>query len=171
MDNNSAIIDRKIVIYGTTPIINILTSRLPGNVTRPIYLEYDSRRKEIDRIWANAENHYQMLQSYVSTVEALLAISIFYRRVMGHMQGAVSFYKSVNRNTSSMENECAIKIGETILDSKQQRLILSAVIEFEQIQEKYQLTPEFFEFSETIQFMRNCKDLFYKKEYEEDNSI
>lgn len=156
---------------GQPPIINILTSRLPGNVTRPIYLEYDSRRKEIDRIWANAENHYQMLQSYVSTVEALLAISIFYRHVMGHMQGAVSFYKSVNRNTSSMENECAIKIGETILDSKQQRLILSAVIEFEQIQEKYRLTPEFFEFSETIQFMRNCKDLFYKKEYEEDNSI
>lgn len=156
---------------GQPPIINILTSRLPGNVTRPIYLEYNSRRRELDRIWANPENHYQMLQDYVSTVEALLAISIFYRHVMGHMQGAVSFYKSVNHNTSSMENECAIKIGETILDSKQQRLILSAVIKFEEIQEKYQLTPEFFEFSETIQFMRNCKDLFYKKEYEEDNSI
>lgn len=155
---------------GQSPIINILTSRLPGNVTRPIYLEYDSRRREIDRIWANAENHYQMLQSYVSTVEALLAISIFYRHVMGHMQGAVSFYKSVKQH-SKMENECVIKIGKTILDNDQQRRLLSAVIKFEQIQEKYQLTPKFFEFSETIQFMRNCKDLFYKKEYEEDNSI
>lgn len=66
-------------------IINILTYRLPGNVTRPIYLEYNSRRRELDRIWANPENHYQMLQDYVSTVEALLAISIFYRHVMGHM--------------------------------------------------------------------------------------
>ena len=83
---------------------------------------------------------------------------------MGHMQGAVSFYKSVNRNTSSMENECAIKIGETILDSKQQRLILSAVIKFEHIQNKYQLSPVFFEYSETIQFLRNCRDLFYKNE-------
>ena len=107
---------------GQTPIINILTSRLPGNVTRPIYLEYDSRRKEIDRIWANAENHYQMLQSYVSTVEALLAISIFYRHVMGHMNGAVSLYESVNRNSSGMGGN-------------------------------------------------ECKDLFYKKEDEEDNSI
>lgn len=26
---------------GQPPIINILTSRLPGNVTRPIYLEYN----------------------------------------------------------------------------------------------------------------------------------
>ena len=54
-----------------SPIINILTSGLPGNVTRPIYLEYDSRRRELDRIWANPENHYQVLQGYVSTVEAL----------------------------------------------------------------------------------------------------
>ena len=59
-----------------SPIINILTSGLPGNVTRPIYLEYDSRRRELDRIWANPENHYQGLQGYVSTVEALLAISM-----------------------------------------------------------------------------------------------
>ena len=155
---------------GQPPIINILTSRLPGNVTRPIYLEYDSRRREIDRIWANPENHYQMLQSYVSTVEALLAISIFYRHVMGHMQGAVSFYKSVNRN-SGMSNECAIKVGGMVLDDKQQKRLISAVIKFNQIQEKYQLDSAFFEYSETIQFMRNCKDLFYKKEYEEDNSI
>ena len=157
---------------GQPPIINILTGRLPGNVTRPIYLEYDSRRREIDRIWANAENHYQMLQSYVSTVEALLAISIFYRHVMGHMNGAVSFYESVNRNSSGMGgNECAIKVGEMVFDNKQQKRLLSAIIKFTQIQEKYQLDSGFFEYSETIQFMRNCKDLFYKKEDEEDNSI
>ena len=70
-----------------------------------------------------------------------------------------------------MRNECAIKVGEMVLDNKQQKHLLSAVIKFNQIQEKYQLDSAFFEYSETIQFMRNCKDLFYKKEYEEDNSI
>ena len=59
-----------------SPIKNILTSGLPGNVTRPIYLEYDSRRRELDRIWTNPENHYQVLQGYVSTVEALFSISM-----------------------------------------------------------------------------------------------
>lgn len=152
------------------PIINILTFGLPGNVTRPIYLEYSSRRKEIDRIWSNPENNYQMLQGYVPTVEALLAISIFYRQVMGHMWGAVSFYKSVNRKSEN-EEECAIKVGKTILDSEQQRHLLSAVINFDQIQEKYQLAPVFFEYSETIQFLRNYKELFYKKEDEEDDTI
>lgn len=153
-----------------SPIINKLTFGLPGNVTRPIYLEYNSRRRELDRIWANPESNYKILQDYASTVEALLAISIFYRHVMGHMQGAVSFYKSVNQKLR-IEKECAIKIGGTVLDGKQQRHLLSAVISFDQIQKKYQLGPVFFEYSETIQFMRNCKDLFYEKEYEEDDSL
>ena len=152
-------------------IISTLTYRLPGNVTRPIYLEYNSRIRELDRIWANPENNYHMLQNYISTIEALLAISIFYRHVMGHMHGAVSFYKSVNQSSFGMENECSIKVGDMLLDSKQQRHLLSAVIKFEQIQEKYQLEPVFFEYSETIQFLRNCKKLFYTKEYEENDSI
>lgn len=155
---------------GQSPIINKLTFGLPGNVTRPIYLEYNSRRRELDRIWASPENHYQMLKNYVSIVEALLAISIFYRHVMGHMHGAVSFYKSVNQKLH-IEKECAIKIGETVLDGKQQRHLLAAIIGFGQIQNKYQLESAFFEYSETIQFLRNCKVLFYKKEYEEDDSI
>ena len=152
------------------PIINILTYGLPGNVTRPIYLEYNSRRRELDRIWANPENHYQMLQGYISTVETLLALSLFYRNVMGHMQGAVSFYSSVNKK-AGRDNECAIKVGKTTLDHEQQRLLLSAVIKFGQIQDKYQLAPVFFEYSETIQFLRNCRDLFYQKEYEEDDTV
>lgn len=152
------------------PIINILTYGLPGNVTRPIYLEYNSRRRELDRIWANPDNNYRMLQDFVPTVEALLAISLFYRHVMGHMQGATSFYKSVNQKIGK-EGECAIKVGKTVLDGEQQRHLLSALITFGRIQDKYQLAPNFFEYSETIQFVRNCKDLFYLKEYEEDDSV
>ncbi|MDD6472688.1 MAG: hypothetical protein PUF62_06605 [Bacteroidales bacterium] len=152
------------------PIINILTFGLPGNVTRPMYLEYNTRRRELDRIWANPENHYRMLQEYTPTVEALLGISLFYRHVMGHMTGATSFYKSVNKNRERGK-ECAIKVGNTILDGEQQRHLLSAVIAFGQLQDKYQLYPAFFEYSETIQFLRNCKELFYQKEYEEDDSI
>lgn len=153
-----------------SPIINILTYGLPGNVTRPIYLEYNSRRRELDRIWAHPGNQYWMLQDCIHTVEALLAISLFYRHVMGHMHGAVSFYSYINKKTGR-DKECTIKVGKAILDNDQQRHLLSAVIKFGQIQERYQLAPAFFEYSDTIQFLRNCKDLFYQKEYEEDDSI
>lgn len=152
------------------PIINILTYNLPGSVTRAIYLEYNSRRLELDRIWANPENNYRMLQDYVPTVEALLATSLFYRHVMGYMQGATSFYKSVNQR-ARVEGECEIKVGRTIFNSVQYRHLLSAVIAFDEIKDKYQLTPVFFEYTETIQFLRNCRELFYQKEYEEDNPI
>ena len=153
-----------------TPLINILTSGLPGNVVRPLYQEYNNRRREIDRIWANPDNNYRMLQDYVATVEALLAISLFYRHILGHIHGATSFYKSVNA-TNRNEIECSIKVGNTILDSQQQRHLLAAVIQFDKIQDKYQLAPMVFEYSETVQFLRNCKELFYQKEYEEGNTI
>lgn len=154
----------------STPIINILTSGLSGEVTHPIYIEYNSRRRELDRIWAKEDNNYRELMAYVPTVEALLAIAIFYRQVLGLLQGATSFYKSVNEK-SGRTRECAISIGKSILDKKQQGYLLSAVISFNKIREKYQLPPVFFEYSETIQFLRNCKDLFYKKDDEEDKSI
>ena len=70
-----------------------------------------------------------------------------------------------------MMNECAIKVGKIVLDNKQQKHLLSAVIKFNQIQEKYQLDSGFFEYSETIQFMRKCRELFYQEEYEKDDSI
>lgn len=91
-------------------LINNLTFGLPVNVARPLYQEYSNRRREIDRIWATPENKYKMLQDYVSTVEALLAISLFYRQVLGHIQGATSFYKSVNANNGNA-SACSIKVG------------------------------------------------------------
>ena len=91
-------------------LINNLTFGLPVNVARPLYQEYSNRKREIDRIWATPENKYKMLQDYVSTVEALLAISLFYRHVLGHIQGATSFYKSVNANNGNA-SACSIKVG------------------------------------------------------------
>lgn len=151
-------------------LINNLTFGLPVNVARPLYQEYSNRRREIDRIWANPENKYKMLQDYVSTVEALLAISLFYRHVLGHIQGATSFYKSINANNGNA-SACSIKVGNMILDNQQQGHLLAAVIQFSKIQNKYQLSTLFFEYSETAQFLRNCRDLFYQKEYEEDDTI
>lgn len=153
-----------------TPILDKLTYKLPGSVTRPIYLEYSSRRKEIDRIWAKPDNNYKVLQKYESTVEALLSVSIFYRHVLGHIEGAASFYTSINRRGGT-DKECAIRIGKSVYDQEQQRHILAAVLSFSDFQEKYQLGPWFYEYSDIVQFLKNCKDLFYMKEYEEDDSV
>lgn len=149
------------------PILNILTKGLPGSVTHPLYLEYQNRRREVDIVIEKYDN-YRLFQAYPSTIDALLSLCLFYRHVMGHMQGATSFYNSVNKGR---EKECPIRIGSSLLDKKQQGRLLAAVIKFSEIQDKYQLNPKFFEFSETIQFLRNCKELFEIKEYEEDDTV
>jgi hypothetical protein len=148
-------------------MLSILTKGLPGAVTHPLYLEYNSRKREVDNVLARYDN-YKVLRDYSSTINALLSMCLFYRHVMGHMQGATSFYTSVNKGN---EKECPIKIGSFLFDKKQQGHLWSAVIKFNQIQDKYQLSPKFFEFSETIQFLRNCKELFEIKEHEEDDTV
>ncbi len=152
----------------TQALLDKLTYKLSDSVTRPIHLEYTSRRKEIERIWAKPDNYYQMLQEYDSTVEALLAISIFYRHVMGHIKGAASFYAFINKKVIKDKN-CAIRIGKSVYDYEQQRHVLASVISFKELQEKYQIGARFYEYSDTLQFMKNCKDLFYMKEYEEND--
>jgi hypothetical protein len=81
----------------SSSILDKLSYKLSSQVTGPLYLDYKSKRREIDRIWAKPNNAYGMLQNYETTVDALLAISLFYRHVLGHIQGASSFYTSVNK--------------------------------------------------------------------------
>ncbi|MBR4918860.1 MAG: hypothetical protein IKZ52_06565 [Bacteroidales bacterium] len=151
-----------------SPLINILCKDIPGNVTRPLYQEYDKRLAEINRIWAKEGNNYQVLMEYEETVQSLLAASLFYRHVLGHLKGAAGFYNDLNKQ---QEKECVIKIGSSSIDQKQYNKLLGATIAFGEIKITYQIQDSFFEFSETVQFLRNCMDLYNRPEYEEDNSI
>lgn len=151
-----------------TPLINIFCSQLPGIVTRPLYQEYEKRMAEVNRIWNNQENNYMELMKHESTVQALLAASLFYRHVLGHLDGVAGFYSALNKHS---EKECAIKIGGSTLDKDQYNHLLGATITFEKIRRKFQIPTSSFEFSETLQFLRNCKDLYYRPEYEIDDSI
>ena len=154
----------------TASLLNILTYKLPGIVTRPLFIEYNNRLREIDNILAWEESCYRALVDYQTVVELLLALSLFYRHVLGHIQGATSFYKTVN-SRNGRDKESAIKVGKYVLDKVQQNHLLAAVITFNEIQTKYQLYSGFYEFSETSQFLKNCKNLLNIGEYEEDDTI
>ena len=69
------------------------------------------------------------------------------------------------------EKECAIRIGRTVLDKEQQNHLLAVVMAFGKIRDKYNIFPAFFEFSETAQFLRNCKDLLTVRYYEDEESV
>ncbi len=151
-------------------LINILCYGLPGGICHPMCNEFDARKAQIKQIWSKQYQKYMVLKEYESTIDALLAMSLFYRYVMGHIDGATSFYKSVNKLNGS-NGECSIKIGSEILDKSQQNHMLASVITFSKIMKKYQLSSNFFKFKETIDFLKNCLNLYKTPEYETDDSI
>ena len=74
-----------------TPIINILTYQLPFKLANQIYSEFQSRMKEANYLIENYKL-YKPLSECPKTVELLLSLSIFHRRVITNLDGAVKFY-------------------------------------------------------------------------------
>lgn len=150
-------------------LINIFCYGLPGVVTRPICREYDSRLEEILRIWSNPKyDRYLFLERYAETIENLLALCLFYRYVMGNITGGNELFIRLNRYS---EEEQPIVIGSYILDKKESNRILAVSIELGKMRRRFQLDDYFFEFTETINFLRNCIKLYNMPEYEIDNTI
>ena len=150
-------------------LMNILCFGLPAEITQPACKEYDWRWAEIQRIWSNPENNYSLLQPYETTVENLLATSLFMKYVLGGLYGADDFFVRLNKQNQS--GECPVKIGSYVLDLKARNHLLAIKISFDKLIHKYQLTSEFFTYSETIEFLRNCIDLFRTQEREIDDTI
>ena len=149
-------------------LINILNPGLPGYITIPMSREFDRIKAEIQRIWDSQNSHYLFLQSYESTIDALLALSLFQRYVIGNLNGASDFYVFLNRGNRSNGN-VALRIGSYRLDSDEYRHIWSVLIGFGKLKSKYQLSDGFFEYADTIGFLRNCADLYNIPEYNEED--
>lgn len=150
-------------------LINIFTSKLPASITKPICREYDWRKTEIQRVWDGGYERYQVLESYESTIDALLALSIFYRHVVVNLEGASNFYVKINRD---LDKELPIKIGKFEFNEEERRRLKAVHIQLGKITERYQITPYFFEYADTLDFLRNCLDLYKTPEqYGENDSI
>ena len=137
-------------------LMNIFCYGLPGVITRPICREYDTRWEEIRRIWSNPKyERYMFLKSYTETIENLLALCLFYRYVMGNITGGNNLFIRLNHNS---EEERSIAIGSFLLDKKESNRILALSIELGKMRRRYQLDDYFFEFTKTIDFLRNCRN-------------
>ena len=108
------------------------------------------------------------LKTYAETVENLLALCLFYRYVMGNITGGNELFIRLNRYS---EEELPIVIGSYLLDKKESNRILAVSIELGKMRRRFQLDDYFFEFTETIDFLRNCIKLYNMPEYEIDDTI
>lgn len=144
-----------------TPIINILTYKLPFDISNQIYNEYQSRIREALYLIENYKT-YRVLEKDIKTVELLLALSIFYKRIIANFDAAVKFYGTV----SKMSNADTIKIGSYNLTGNEKNKLLAVVLNYKRILKKYSIQPFVMEYNETRNFLKNLITLKSVMKYE-----
>lgn len=147
-------------------LINIFMSKLPASITKPICREYDWRKTEIQQVWNRGYERYQVLEPFESTIDALLALSIFYRHIVVNLDGASDFYVKINRG---LDKKMPIQIGKFEFNEKERRRLLAVHIQFGKIIDRYQIKPQFFEYADTLDFLRNCLVLYNTPEQDGEN--
>ncbi len=105
-----------------TPIINILTYKLPFELTNQIYNEFQNRLKEATFL-IDTYKTYNPLKENIKTVELFLSLSIFHRRVITNLDGAVKFYETVIKNGQTD----TVRIGNYNLTANEKNKILAVV--------------------------------------------
>ena len=149
-------------------LMNILCYELPWNLTQPMCNEFDGRKSQILKIWEGGYEEYIELRNYEKTIDSLLAVCVFYRYVIGSMNGASDFFCYLNKK-NVRKKSCNIRCGKFRLNLEQYNKILSVSIGFKKIKDKYQLGDWFFSFQDTLGFLRNCKELYNLTKNSSDN--
>lgn len=135
-------------------IISIFTYRLPKELAIPIFSEFESRKNEAGRIISNYPR-YSALTNSLDTVELLLALSIFYKRVLCNLDAAFKFRGMVANNSSSE----VVRIGSYKLTYAEANRLQSLLISYRKIMAKYRLKDELWNYDLTIEFLRILIDL------------
>lgn len=146
------------------PIINILTYRLPFDLANQIYNEYQSRLKDAVYKIDNYKT-YRPLSNAKPTVELMLALSIFHKRVITNFDGAIKFYNTVTRSSEAT----VISIGNFKLDDDEKNKLLAVVLNYRQLLERFSIQQVDLEYLETGEFLRKIISLKKDLEYGERN--
>lgn len=137
-----------------TPFINILTYSLPFDLSNQIYSEYQNRFKEAKYLIENYKT-YKTLEKNLKQLELLLSLSIFHKRVITNLDGAVKFYGTVISHSKAD----TIKMGSYDFTLDEKNKILAVIINYHNLLKRFSITPEVMEYNETREFLKNIINL------------
>ena len=132
-----------------TPIINILTYKLPFELTNQIYNEFQIRLKEAIFLIEKYKT-YSSLKENTKTVELFLSLSIFHRRVITNLDGAVKFYGTVTKNGQTD----TVRIGNYNLTMEEKNKILAVIMNYNALLDKFSIPQAVMEYYETREFLK-----------------
>lgn len=145
-----------------SPIINILTYKLPFDLANQIFNEFQIRFKDAKYLIATYKT-YKPLAPNIKTVELLLSLSIFHKRVISNLDGAVKFYSRVSKKSTAD----TISIGGYKLTFEEKNKILAVVLNYEKLLSNFSIHPKYLEYSETNEFLK--KIIILKSTFKNDS--
>lgn len=145
-------------------MIQKFTENTPYKLSQQLIYEYNNRINDVNHFLSGKYDFYAPLKKDIETIELLLALSIFYKRVLTNFESATKFSGRVVFNSDAE----SIQLGTYLLDSKEIFRIRRTILKFNNLMSKYSIPDYLFEYTETKEFLRKVKN--YKSELrEEDN--
>lgn len=145
-------------------MIEKFTKDTPYKLSQQLIYEYNNRINDVNHFVSGKYDFYAPLKKDIETIELLLALTIFYKRVLTNFDSAIKFSGRVVFNSEAD----SIQLGTYLLDSKEIFRIKKTILNFNELMSKYSIPPTLFNYTETKEFLRKVKSL--KTEFREDNN-
>lgn len=136
-------------------MIEKFTENTPYRLSQQLIYEYNIRINDVNHFVSGNYDFYASLKKDIETIELLLALTIFYKRVLTNFESATKFSGRVVFNS----NADSIQLGTYLLDAKEILRIKKTILLFNNIMEKYSIPPDLFNYTETKEFLRKVKNL------------
>ena len=133
-------------------MIKLFCKGLPWNLSQLLYAEYQNRLKEFRFLLENFPNKYRWIEDH-EPVELILAMSIFYRRVIAQFDAAKDFTVSLLKRS-----ECVgVSFGQFTLDENQADSLSKIVNGFSYLLYKFGLDEDLFDYDDVEGFLIQLK--------------
>ncbi len=134
-------------------MIDLFTPHLPYKLSEQLTIEYNRRMSDINHFVFGTYDYYSPLKQDIETIKLLLAMSIFYKRVLTNFNSAVLFSSRIN----IVGGGTSIQLGTYELSTVVLNRMERTVIIFRKLMSKYSISVELFEYLETKEFLKNVR--------------
>lgn len=145
-------------------MIKTFTDNLPYRLSEQMIIEYNKRLGDVNFFVSGKYDYYAHLKEDIASIQMLLALSIFYKRVLTNFDSATKFSSRVVLQSEAE----SIQLGTYELSSKEIFKLNKAVITFRRLLEDYSIPIGLFEYLETKEFLRKVK--IYKDKIDRSNN-
>ncbi|MBF5027447.1 hypothetical protein IC612_06510 [Planobacterium sp. GCR5] len=131
----------------------MFTENLPYKLSEQMRFEYNRRLSDINYFISGRYDYYAHLKKDIETIQLLLALSIFYKRVLSNFDSATKFTSRVVFKSEAV----SVQLGTYDLSANEIFKLNKTVLTFKKLMEEYSIPLGLFEYLETKELLRKIK--------------